>query len=297
MQHKTDDGSNVLAYPSAGGDDHPSQAGNLKATAEFVPLLNDAYHRWASPSQPVDLKLWPYQVGGDRLGVAWNDVGATGYRLLFAETGQTMHQYGEVLDGGVHLATITGLGNATTYDVTLEALQGEEVMDTANITVRTAGVYVSSYQWDLEDQGNETALLTSVARDGRETSVPSTITSIYRCVDGADWVLVQTSDEPHVHRYCPNRGKDELWIPHQRHRLGRGGLPPGTRGQCRSGRTIRRLGPRPRAVPPFIDPYRRGRPVLHLDEAEEEMIGPSRPVLKGPARTFRCTASRPRPGS
>lgn len=34
----------VLEYPS--GDDHPSRAGNLKATAEFVPLLNVAYHRW-----------------------------------------------------------------------------------------------------------------------------------------------------------------------------------------------------------------------------------------------------------
>jgi len=45
VQHKTDgdnDGSpNTLEYPT--GDDHPSRAGNLKATAEFVPLLNNAY--------------------------------------------------------------------------------------------------------------------------------------------------------------------------------------------------------------------------------------------------------------
>ena len=66
VQHKTDSGSNVLAYPSSGGDDHPSQAGNLKATAEFVPLLNDAYHRWTNSSQPIDLKLWANLVGGDR---------------------------------------------------------------------------------------------------------------------------------------------------------------------------------------------------------------------------------------
>jgi len=50
IQHKTDgDGDsnpNVLEYPSSGGDDHPSYAGNLKATAEFVPLLNYAYNRW-----------------------------------------------------------------------------------------------------------------------------------------------------------------------------------------------------------------------------------------------------------
>jgi hypothetical protein len=45
VQHKTDGdndaNSNVLEYPTE--DDHPSRAGNLKATAEFVPLLNNAY--------------------------------------------------------------------------------------------------------------------------------------------------------------------------------------------------------------------------------------------------------------
>lgn len=40
--------SDLLAYPSAPDDDHPSQAGNLKATEEFVPLLNGFYHRWVS---------------------------------------------------------------------------------------------------------------------------------------------------------------------------------------------------------------------------------------------------------
>jgi hypothetical protein len=48
VQYKTDgdhDGNpNVLEYPTE--DDHPSRAGNLKATAEFLPLLNVAYNRW-----------------------------------------------------------------------------------------------------------------------------------------------------------------------------------------------------------------------------------------------------------
>ena len=48
VQHKTDGDNdlspNVLEYSS--GDDHPSTAGNLKATAEFLPLLNLAYNRW-----------------------------------------------------------------------------------------------------------------------------------------------------------------------------------------------------------------------------------------------------------
>jgi len=46
VQHKTDDGADRLAYPSAGGDSHPNAAGARKATAEFVPLLNAAYSTW-----------------------------------------------------------------------------------------------------------------------------------------------------------------------------------------------------------------------------------------------------------
>lgn len=48
VQHKIDgddDGNaNILEYPS--GDDHPSVAGNLKATGEFLPLLNVMWHCW-----------------------------------------------------------------------------------------------------------------------------------------------------------------------------------------------------------------------------------------------------------
>jgi hypothetical protein len=45
VQHKTDDGADRLAYPS-GTDSHPDAAGDRKATAEFVPLLNAAYNAW-----------------------------------------------------------------------------------------------------------------------------------------------------------------------------------------------------------------------------------------------------------
>ena len=37
-------GNNYLAYDS--GDIHPTAAGGQKATGEFVPLLNVAYHAW-----------------------------------------------------------------------------------------------------------------------------------------------------------------------------------------------------------------------------------------------------------
>jgi hypothetical protein len=49
VQHKTDDGADRLAYPS-GGDSHPNAAGDGKATAEFVPLLNAAYNAWKGNS-------------------------------------------------------------------------------------------------------------------------------------------------------------------------------------------------------------------------------------------------------
>jgi hypothetical protein len=44
--------SDVLAYPKAPGDDHPSAAGDVKATAEFVPILNIAYNRWRAAARP-----------------------------------------------------------------------------------------------------------------------------------------------------------------------------------------------------------------------------------------------------
>jgi hypothetical protein len=44
VQHLQTLNSNTLAYPS--GDSHPSTAGNQKAAAEFVTLLNVFYQRW-----------------------------------------------------------------------------------------------------------------------------------------------------------------------------------------------------------------------------------------------------------
>jgi len=52
IQHKfdgdDDDNPNVTEYPTSSEDEHPSRAGNLKATAEFLPLLDFAYNRWKS---------------------------------------------------------------------------------------------------------------------------------------------------------------------------------------------------------------------------------------------------------
>jgi hypothetical protein len=60
IQHKTDDGADRLAYPT-GSDSHPNAAGDQKATAEFVPLLNAAYNAWAGNGGDGD-------GGGDTVG-------------------------------------------------------------------------------------------------------------------------------------------------------------------------------------------------------------------------------------
>lgn len=51
--------SNTLAYPS--GDDHPSAIGSLKATEEFIPLLNIFYNRWVDTASVGIVPISPSQ--------------------------------------------------------------------------------------------------------------------------------------------------------------------------------------------------------------------------------------------
>jgi hypothetical protein len=57
MQHQQTVNSDTAAYAS--GDDHPSAAGNQKATGELVQLLNVFYHRWQG-AEPPALHRWIY---------------------------------------------------------------------------------------------------------------------------------------------------------------------------------------------------------------------------------------------
>ena len=55
IQHIQTVNDDMAAYPT--GDSHPSEAGNLKATGEFLSLLNVAYNRWkgaSTSSNPCD---------------------------------------------------------------------------------------------------------------------------------------------------------------------------------------------------------------------------------------------------
>ena len=64
IEYITDQGINTAAYPDGGSDSHPSQAGNEKATGEFVPLLNVFYHRWmegeGTPTPTPTPTAWIY---------------------------------------------------------------------------------------------------------------------------------------------------------------------------------------------------------------------------------------------
>ena len=58
IEHVFVPGMDISYYPSAPGDDHPSQLGNRKATQEFITLLNVFYHRWKS-STPLQVETPP----------------------------------------------------------------------------------------------------------------------------------------------------------------------------------------------------------------------------------------------
>ena len=69
VQHMQTVANNYSAYwGGTGGSSHPSTAGNLKATAEFVPLLNIFYNRWKSGVAPTPPELNLTQPNG---GESW----------------------------------------------------------------------------------------------------------------------------------------------------------------------------------------------------------------------------------
>jgi len=85
IQHKTngdnDTNPNVLEYAS--GDDHPSKAGNLKATGEFASILNIFYHNFAYASaSPRDFN------GDGKPDILWRD-SSSGQNVVWYMDGTT----------------------------------------------------------------------------------------------------------------------------------------------------------------------------------------------------------------
>ena len=115
VQHKTDDGADRLAYPS-GGDSHPNAAGDQKATAEFVPLLNNAYNAWkARGGRPVIAVTAPAGSAtvprNSRLTVTW-----TTDRVVLG--GEFRVWVGSTA-AGWYIGKVVALGATTSYETSV----------------------------------------------------------------------------------------------------------------------------------------------------------------------------------
>ena len=81
IQHKIDGDDdpnpNILEYQSE--DDHPSQAGNLKATAEFLPLLNIAYNNWRQSNYGIGR----FRPSTHRWYLDYDNNGASNYKVTW----------------------------------------------------------------------------------------------------------------------------------------------------------------------------------------------------------------------
>lgn len=114
VQHQVGTAYNLLAYPSPGGDSHPNAAGNLKATEEFVPLLNVFYHRWKASQAGLTL-LFPNGTAAlppaTPIQVRWSSTGEINQVNLAYST-----------DGFVHSTVIaSGITNSGAYPWTTPA--------------------------------------------------------------------------------------------------------------------------------------------------------------------------------
>lgn len=89
IQHRTSDGTDRLAYPS-GTDSHPNASGDIKATAEFIALLNYAYNQWKG------------NTGGDTAGPR-----TYATRMATVRKGETATLYYKVTDNVSASATVT----------------------------------------------------------------------------------------------------------------------------------------------------------------------------------------------
>ena len=90
IQHIQTYDDNVSAYPSDEWDSHPSQAGNLKATGEFIGLLNTWYHEWRSDSSDESQMLetpaapdFSIDINGTAVTFSWSSVENADYYVFY----------------------------------------------------------------------------------------------------------------------------------------------------------------------------------------------------------------------
>jgi PKD repeat protein len=133
VQHQVIMGFNTTAYPT--GDDHPSQAGNLKATAEYLPLLNYAYNQWTGSTvqSPVASFTGTPRSGTAPLTVQFNDT----------STGSPISWNWSFGDGSLSTSRNASHSypNAGTFTVSLNVTNAAGV---SNLTVKTGYITVTT---------------------------------------------------------------------------------------------------------------------------------------------------------
>ncbi len=119
VEHIDTNGRGTLRYDSD-GDEHPSQTGNRKATAEFVPMLNLFYNRWqaqqsgekdeqgpaqtaeeetdASSTSPADMAPLDETGSGD-IGPGPDDMFQASHPRLFPDTEDGIFVFNDQLGG------------------------------------------------------------------------------------------------------------------------------------------------------------------------------------------------------
>ena len=102
IEHVASSSFNYAAYPTLDGtDNHPSEAGNVKAMSEFVPLLNIYYHRWQTSLESPNLSTSTKQASAGNVQPGQRVM----YTLLLRNTG--------TLDASVYLTDV--VPNGLTY--------------------------------------------------------------------------------------------------------------------------------------------------------------------------------------
>jgi hypothetical protein len=133
--------NNYSAYPGGnGGGSHPTAAGNQKATAEFVPLLNVFYNRWKGGAGPVAPTL---DITQPAAGTSW-PVSSTCY-IRWTTTGVVTQVNLAYAIGGVTTTVETGVANAGVYTWTTPPTP------TTSARVRVESVVSPTTVYDVSD--------------------------------------------------------------------------------------------------------------------------------------------------
>lgn len=174
-QHIQTVDSDTSAYPSDSYDSHPSRAGNLKATAEFVPLLNWFYNKWKSA--PCEQPLPDIKANGSDTKVLLLENEPLSVTISFP-SGCYSGQQGELwllastdlgwfyCDMSDSIAWAQGIGHA--YQGMLESMTSKTVLATPFLP---PGNFIIYFGTDLAPNGSvdlETLLYDSVEIEVKE---------------------------------------------------------------------------------------------------------------------------------